>query len=42
MEGARAAVYVGAGIVKDSDPRLEYRETELKQRAMLGALGVRL
>lgn len=41
VEGARAAVYVGAGIVKDSDPRLEYRETELKQRAMLGALGVR-
>ena len=33
-------LYVGAGIVKGSDPRAEDRETELKARTMLSALGV--
>ncbi len=40
LAGRRAHLYVGAGIVRDSDPDAEYRETGLKQTAMLGALGV--
>ncbi len=36
----RAYLYAGGGIVADSDPDLEYRETELKQHALLAALGV--
>lgn len=36
----RAYLYAGGGIVEDSDPDLEYRETELKQHALLAALGV--
>jgi menaquinone-specific isochorismate synthase len=41
LEGRRAHLYAGAGIVRDSDPALEYQETELKKRALLRALGVR-
>ena len=36
----RAWIYAGAGIVRDSDPVKEYQETGLKQKALLGALGV--
>lgn len=35
----RAYLYAGAGIVADSDPERELGETELKQRALLDALG---
>jgi menaquinone-specific isochorismate synthase len=35
-----AHVWAGAGIVAGSEPELELAETELKLRAMLGALGV--
>lgn len=35
-DGAR--LYAGAGIMPDSDPRLELAETEMKFRALLGAL----
>ena len=38
--GNDALVYAGAGIVADSDPKLEYQETGLKQRAILDALGI--
>lgn len=41
LEGRRAHLYAGAGIVQDSDPDLEYQETELKLQALLGALGIR-
>ncbi len=34
----KAYLFVGAGIVADSDPELELRETELKKQAMLSAL----
>ncbi|MCB1055694.1 MAG: isochorismate synthase [Acidobacteria bacterium] len=40
LSGKEALVYAGAGIMLDSDPRLEYQETELKQRSLLAALGV--
>ncbi|WP_324717786.1 chorismate-binding protein [Carboxydochorda subterranea] len=36
--GERAVVRAGAGIVADSDPRRELRETQHKARAMLSAL----
>ena len=35
----RAELWVGAGIVADSDPDAEWNELALKQRALLGALG---
>lgn len=41
LRGRRAFLYTGAGIVRDSDPDAEYDETELKQQALLAALGVR-
>lgn len=41
LRGRRAYLYVGAGIVRDSDPSAEYAETDLKQQALLAALGVR-
>lgn len=34
-----AHLYAGAGIVRDSDPRAEFEETEVKLRTMLDALG---
>lgn len=37
--GGAASFHVGAGIVVGSRPSREYRETELKARRMLGALG---
>lgn len=38
IEGANAKVYAGAGIVAGSTPEKELAETELKFKAMLGAL----
>ena len=40
LAGDRAHLWAGAGIVAGSDPDRELAETELKLRAMLGALGV--
>jgi menaquinone-specific isochorismate synthase len=40
LAGNRAHLWAGAGIVAGSDPDYELAETELKLRAMLGALGV--
>ncbi len=40
LVGSRAYLYAGAGIVTGSDAAAEYAETDLKQRALLGALGV--
>jgi para-aminobenzoate synthetase component I len=37
--GSEASFHVGAGIVWDSDPALEYAETLAKGRALLAALG---
>jgi menaquinone-specific isochorismate synthase len=39
LAGDRAELWAGAGIVAGSDPDRELAETELKLRAMLGALG---
>lgn len=39
LEGRRAWIYAGAGIVADSRPGEEYRETSLKLQPMLSALG---
>jgi anthranilate synthase component 1 len=38
LEGGRATIQAGAGIVADSDPEAEERETEAKAGAMLEAL----
>ncbi|NVB83847.1 MAG: isochorismate synthase [Kofleriaceae bacterium] len=40
IAGERAHLWAGAGIVAGSDPDRELAETDLKLRAMLGALGV--
>lgn len=40
IAGNRAHLWAGAGIVAGSDPDRELAETEVKLRAMLGALGV--
>ena len=40
MRGTRAWVQAGAGIVADSDPAAEWRETEAKARAVLLALAL--
>ena len=40
IAGNRAQLWAGAGIVAGSDPERELAETEIKFRAMLGALGV--
>jgi anthranilate synthase component 1 len=40
IKGDRAWVQAGAGIVADSDPLGEWRETEAKARAVLAALGL--
>jgi len=39
VQGKRASVQAGAGIVADSDPGYEFRETERKMAAMLAAIG---
>jgi len=40
IAGNRAHLWAGAGIVAGSDPDRELAETEVKLRAMLGALGI--
>ncbi len=40
VAGERARLWAGAGIVAGSDPDRELAETDLKLRAMLGALGI--
>jgi menaquinone-specific isochorismate synthase len=40
VEGERASLYAGSGIVAGSDPDRELVETDVKLRTMLGALGV--
>ncbi len=40
MKGGRAWVQAGAGVVADSDPEAEWRETEAKARAVMAALGL--
>jgi anthranilate synthase component 1 len=40
IKGDRAWVQAGAGIVADSDPAAEFRETEAKARAVLTALAL--
>jgi isochorismate synthase EntC len=37
--GPEALLFAGCGIMGDSDPAVEYQESRLKMRAMLGALG---
>lgn len=37
-EGNQAVLFAGCGIVADSDPAREYQESQIKLRAMLGAL----
>jgi menaquinone-specific isochorismate synthase len=39
LQGTRARIFAGAGIVADSDPASELAETELKLRPLLEALG---
>jgi isochorismate synthase len=39
VSGRTASVYAGCGIVADSDPAAEYRESQVKMRTMLTALG---
>ncbi len=41
LDGARAHLYAGAGIVRDSDPDAEHAETRLKLAALLSALEAR-
>jgi anthranilate synthase component 1 len=38
VQGNKASVQAGAGIVADSDPGYEFRETERKMAAMLAAI----
>jgi anthranilate synthase component 1 len=40
IKDGEASVTAGAGIVADSDPETEVRETETKAAAMLQALGL--
>jgi anthranilate/para-aminobenzoate synthase component I len=40
MFGGRASTQPGAGIVADSDPAAEWRETEAKARAVLLAVAL--
>lgn len=39
VKGKKASVQAGAGIVADSDPGYEFKETERKMAAMLAAIG---
>ncbi len=39
LRGEEAFLFAGGGIVRDSDPELEFTETELKKQALLIALG---
>ena len=42
VQGKKASVQAGAGIVADSDPGYEFRETERKMAAMLAAIGLEI
>jgi menaquinone-specific isochorismate synthase len=39
LEGKRASLFAGNGMVADSEPESEYRETQMKFKPMLSALG---
>lgn len=39
LKGKQASLFAGCGIMGDSDPVSEYKETEMKLRPMLSALG---
>jgi menaquinone-specific isochorismate synthase len=39
LAGNRCSIFAGCGIVADSDPMSEYRETEIKFKPMLSAFG---
>ena len=39
IEGNKAALFAGCGIVEESDPKSEYFETKIKLKPMLSALG---
>jgi isochorismate synthase EntC len=41
LRGSSARLFVGAGLVRGSTPEGELRETALKARSLLDALGVR-
>ena len=41
VKDGKAYVHAGSGIVADSDPEAEYRETMAKAKGMLSALGVK-
>lgn len=41
LKGTTAQLYVGAGVVRDSEASSEYAETRWKLAALLGALGVK-
>jgi anthranilate/para-aminobenzoate synthase component I len=38
-QAGQAYVGIGGGITSDSDPDSEYQETQLKAKALLGAVG---
>ncbi len=38
LDGSRASMYAGVGVVADSDPRAELAETQLKLQALLAAI----
>ena len=40
LDGSRAQVFVGAGLVRGSTAEAEWLETERKAKALLPALGV--
>ena len=40
IEGRRASLYTGAGLVEGSEAGIELEETQIKLRPMLGALGI--
>lgn len=39
IKGKSASIFAGCGIVADSDPQMEYKETQMKFKPMLSALG---
>jgi menaquinone-specific isochorismate synthase len=39
VEGHKAALFAGCGIVEESNPKTEYLETKIKLKPMLSALG---
>lgn len=39
IKGQEASLYAGCGVVNDSDPEIEYQETNIKFLPMLTVLG---